>query len=233
MDERKPSIMVVEDDTVMARLNSRLLKRQGYDVYVACTAVEARALIHSVKADLFVLDVGLPDGSGLELCKEFREESDAPVLFLTGRTGAVDKIAGLDSGGDYYLTKPYDKDEFIAVVRSLLRRAKQTEARIAEATIIDKGSLVLKLDERRVYVEGMDAGLSVKEFAVLLSLVQNENKEVPYDRLYESAWGSAMNNDSTSLRQLISRMKKKLDELNAPDYSIVNEHGVGYTFFTF
>ena len=232
MIERKASILVVEDDADMARLNSRVLKRQGYEVCIACSAVEARSLVPSATFDLFVLDVGLPDGNGFDLCEEVRKESDAPVLFLTGKTGAVDKIAGLDSGGDYYLTKPYDKDEFVAVVRSLLRRAKQTQEKLEGAIMIEKGSLLLKIDERKAFVEGRDVSLSIKEFTVLLALVQNENKEVPYDKLYEAAWGTDMNNDSSSLRQLISRMKKKLDEINATDYSILNEHGVGYTFLT-
>ena len=126
MSERKLSILIVEDDTEMARLNSRLLKRHGYDVYVACTAIEARALIQSVMPDLFVLDVALPDGNGLDLCKEFRENTDKPIMFLTGKTGVEDKITGLALGGDYYLTKPYDKDEFISVVRSLLSNVRKT-----------------------------------------------------------------------------------------------------------
>ena len=230
MSEQNPTVLIVEDDSDMARLNARLLKRLGYDVYVACSSCEARTLFPEVSPDLFVLDVGLPDGSGLDLCKEFRKDSDAPLLFLTGRSGAEDKISGLDSGGDYYLTKPYDKDEFIAIVRSLLRRANQTREKIAEATAITKGSLTLKLDERKALVNGQDARLSSKEFSVLLLLVQNEDKELTYEALYETVWGTAMLNDSSALRQQISRMKKKLDEENAVDFSILNEQGKGYTF---
>ena len=228
----KPTVLLVEDDKDLARLNARLLKRQGYDVVVAYTAAEARAAVCDIPLDLFVLDIGLPDGNGLELCREFRDSSDAPLLFLTGRSGADDKISGLDSGGDYYLTKPYDKDEFIAIVRSLLRRAKQTQDKIAEATVICKGSLTLRLDERKAIVNDRDARLSQKEFSVLLMLVQSEGGELAYEHIYESVWGTSMHNDSSALRQLISRMKKKLDEENAVDFSILNEHGVGYTFTT-
>ena len=233
MSERKAVILIVEDDADMARLNSRLLSRNGYEVFVAGSAVEARAIVRTATPDLFVVDVGLPDGSGLELCKEIRENSDAPLMFLTGRTSVADKISGLDSGGDYYLTKPYDKDEFIAVIQTLLRRVDTMQKRINESKIISKGTLTLKLDERKAFVRDMDARLSQKEFSLLLLLVQNDNKELTYEYLYESVWGAPMYNDSAALRQLISRMKKKLDEENAEDFSVVNEHGVGYTFMHF
>ena len=126
MHEGNPTILIVEDDVDMARLNAKLLKRRGYDAMAAYTAAEARSLVREVKPDLFVLDIGLPDGCGLSLCKEFQECSDAPVLFLTGRASTQDKVSGLKMGGDYYLTKPFDNTEFLAVVESLLRRTEKT-----------------------------------------------------------------------------------------------------------
>ena len=233
MSGAKPIILMVEDDKELARLNARLLKRQDYDVFVACTAVEARALVCDISPDMFILDVGLPDGNGFELCEEFRRDFDAPLLFLTGKSGAEDKISGLDSGGDYYLTKPYDKDELLAIVRSLLRRAKQTQDKITEATVVVKGSLTLRLAERKAFVDDNDSKLSSKEFSILLLLIQNEGKELTYDFLYEEVWGMAMNGDSSALRQLISRLKRKLDEDSAADFSILNEHGKGYTFLSY
>ena len=232
MAQRK-SILIVEDDTDMARLNSRLLKRQGYDVFVACNAVEARAIVLEISPDIFVMDIGLPDGNGLELCREFRKISDAPLIFLTGKSATQDKITGLDSGGDYYLTKPYDKDELISIVQALLRRAEQTQKKIAEATFIERGSLTLKLDERKAFVNQKDTKLSTKEFSLLLLLVQNEDKELSHEFLYEAIFGTVMNNDSSSLRQMMSRMRRKINEEEAIDFYILNEHGFGYTFTAF
>ena len=232
MPEQPSSILIVEDDAELARLNARLLKRQGYEVLIASSAGEARDIVRDTAPDLFVMDIGLPDGDGFELCDEFRKISDAPLLFLTGRSGSEDRITGLNSGGDYYLTKPYDKDEFIAVVHSLLRRAKQTQDKIAEATVINKGSLVLKLDEQKAFINGKDAGLSSKEFSVLLLLVQNEEKELSYEQLYNSVWGTPMLGDSSALRQRISRIKKKICEEDATDFCILNDYGKGYTFTT-
>ena len=230
MSEWTPLILLVEDDADMAQLNARLLKRHGYDVLTALTAADARALAVETHPDLFILDIGLPDGDGLSLCGEFQQETDAPIMFLTGRTETVDKISGLKSGGDYYLTKPYDRTEFVAIVESLLRRAERTRERLSGSSVITKGSLTLRLDERKAYVNDNDVGLSPKEFSLLHLLIQNEDKEMKYEQLFEAVWGTPMNNDSNALRQRISRIKKKLGEDTASDFSIINEHGKGYIF---
>lgn len=232
MSDRKPLILIVEDDEDMAQFNARLLQRQGYSTVVAYTAAEARLLFQENQPDLFVLDVVLPDGDGLSLCKEFRQKSDEPVLFLTGRSEISDKITGLRTGGDYYLTKPYNRNEFVAVIQSLLRRKEQTRKKIDEAFVIKRGPLTLLLSERKAYVSERDTALTPKEFAVLLMLVQNEDKEVSYEAIYEKVWGTPMNNDVNALRQQILRLRKKLDEENTDDFSIFNEHGRGYTFTT-
>ena len=223
-------ILTVEDDVELAQFNARLLMRQGYAVLVAHTADEARAFASERAPDLLILDVQLPDGNGMELCAELRAGTDAPILFLTGMAGTSDKVAGLRTGGDYYLTKPYDKDEFLAVVNSLLRRASRTHERLTEAAMIEKGSLVLMLSDRKAFINERDAGLTPKEFAILALLVQNEGKELSYEQIYETVWGTQLNNNPSALRKQISRIKKKIDEENAKDFAIFNEHGVGYTF---
>ena len=223
-------ILTVEDDVDLSQLNARLLRRQGYEVHIAHNVAEAHALADERKFDLLILDIQLPDGDGLSLCKDLQAISDAPVLFLTGLTETEDRIAGLQSGGDYYLTKPYEKNEFLAVVQSLLRRAVQTRDRITWASSVTRGSLTLKLSERKALVNGRDAQLTSKEFTILAMLVQNEGKELKYEELYEAVWGVSMNENPTALRKQISRIKKKLDEENAIDFAIFNEHGIGYTF---
>lgn len=225
-----PVILTVEDDVDLAQLNARLLMRRGYDVLIAHTAAEARSLVSVHNPDLMILDIQLPDDDGLELCAEFRRYTDAPILFVSGISETTQKIIGLQAGGDYYLTKPYDKEELLAVIQSLLRRVKQTHDRVVNATVIEKGSLVLKLNEGKAYVKGVDAELSSKEFAIIALLVRNEGCELSYNQIYESVWGMQMNDNPTALRKQISRIKKKLDEGNAKDFAIFNEHGRGYTF---
>ena len=216
----------------LSQLNARLLIRCGYNVVTAATAAEARALIRENAPDLFILDIGLPDADGVDLCKEIQESKNSPVMFLTGKAEISDKIAGLRAGGDYYLTKPFDRKEFVAVVESLLRRAERTRELLSNSSVINRGTLTLKLDERKAFVKGRDAGLTPKEFTLLQILVQNEDKEMRIEQLYEAVWGTPMYNDSNALRQRISRLKKKLDEENAVDFSILTEHGKGYVFTT-
>ena len=230
--EKMPLILIIEDDMDLAQLNARLLKRQGYDTVVAYTAAEARIIVRKKPPDLFVFDVVLPDGDGFSLCKEFGQYTDTPVLFLTGKSETKDKITGLNTGGDYYLTKPYDRDEFLAVVNSLLRREEQNRKKIGAASVIVRGHISLNLAEYKVYVNGRDAELTPKEFAVLKMLVQNEGKELSAETIYESVWGTTMNNDANAIRLHISRLKKKIepDEENINNYVILNSYGGGYTF---
>jgi len=232
MNDLKLKILIVEDDADMAQLNSRLLKRQGYETIVANTAAEARVLFNENLPDLVVLDITLPDGDGRTLCKTFRKTADVPVLFLTGKSETQDRIKSLNIGGDYYLIKPYDRNEYVAVVRNLLRRAERARKKIDEASVIKRGPITLSLSERKAYVDGRDAELTPKEFAVLLILIQNEEKEVPYETIYSQVWRTPMNNDVSALRQQILRLRKKIGDENTDSFSILNEHGKGYTFTT-
>jgi len=232
MDEWKPLILIVEDDEETARLNARMLKRRGYDVRAAYSAQEARSAVREREPDLFVLDIMLPDGDGLSLCKEFRRSSDAPVIFLTGQKGTRDKIAGLSGGGDYYLTKPYSIDELHAVVERLLVRRQEEQKKVTEAVIITRGPLTLRIPQTMALVNGTDVELTPKEFAVLLLLVQNEDEELSSGTIFEHVWHAPMNNDSGALRVQIARLKKKLGEENTDDFSILYKQGKGYTFTT-
>jgi len=230
MNKEHPLIILVEDDQELARLNARMLTRRGYEVRLAFTFAEAEKLIAGVRADLYVLDVTLPDGNGLALCEKFRTFTDAPVIFLTGKTETKDKVLGLGAGGDYYLTKPVDKVEFLAVVESLLRRTKWTNEKINEAAVITRGTLTLKIPESKAFVNGVDAGLTRKEFSLLLLLVQNEDKELTSEQLYEYVWNASMFIDTGIIRKHISQLKRKLQEENTDSFSILNAYGGGYLF---
>ena len=223
-----PTILIVEDDEDLALLNARLLRRNGFNVLVAHSMADARVIIKNNEIDLFMLDVMLPDGCGFELCAELRERSTARILMLTGKTDSMDKCAGLGAGADYYLTKPFDVSELLAVIQSLLNKAY---VRLKEPISADitKGSLTLKANERRAYVRGRDVGLSSSEFSMLFLLVQNEEKVLTYGFLFETVFGAAMGSDSGALRKQISRIKQKLGESNE-DFSIFNEYGKGYVF---
>lgn len=236
MTDRRPLILMVEDDADTARLNARMLRRRGYEALVAAGAAEARALARSHAPDLFVLDIELPDGDGFSLCEEIRRHSDAPVLFLTGRKATVDKVAGMNTGGDYYLTKPYYMDELMAVIARLLKKAEETRRRldqaVLEATELTRGSLTLCLPDGRAMVNGRDAGLTPKEFAVLLVLARNAGKPLTAGEIYSAVWSAGAVRDTGALRAHIAHIKQKIGTGHTDEYDIVYVRGKGYSFIT-
>ena len=228
MDMTKPTILIVEDEPDVLRINARMLKRRGYDVITAGTVEESYCLLSSVAPDMLILDIMLPDGSGYDICEKFRRTSDNPVMFLTGKNEISDKVEGLGRGGDYYLTKPYSFDELIAVAERLLER----HFKAIHSDFIQKGSVTLELSKNKAFVDGKDANLTVKEFALLLLLVKNENRIFSPKELYEAVWGVPSADDTRTIRFHIGNLKKKINTENADDYDIVSVYGKGYFFTT-
>ncbi len=229
-------ILMVEDEKSVLRINARILQRRGYEVLTAASCAQAYELLAARTPDLLILDVMLPDGSGLEICRRFRQSGDQPVILLTGKTALEDKIRGLDRGADYYLTKPYDPDELLAIADRLLQRhwkqcRKQQE--LQQLMVITKGPLVLDLSRARATVDGEDAGLTVKEFALLLALVQQEGQELSPHTLYEAVWGTTSAEDTRTVRTHIKNLRRKIQAENSPHYDIVCAYGKGYTFTSF
>ena len=162
MNEKKSLILMVEDEEQVLNTNCRMLRRRGYDVRIAQTAAEACHQLEEYLPDLLILDIMLPDGNGLDICRRFREKTMRPVLFLTGKSDIRDRVEGLQQGGDYYLTKPYNFDEFLAVIQMLLERQKRMEKKIKEkfqsSRQITIGSLRLDLSDGHAYLNNADTG---------------------------------------------------------------------------
>ena len=160
MNEKKSLILMVEDEEQVLNTNCRMLRRRGYDVRIAQTAAEACHQLEEYLPDLLILDIMLPDGNGLDICRRFREKTMNPVLFLTGKSDIRDRVEGLQQGGDYYLTKPYNFDEFLAVIQMLLERQKRMEEKIKEkfqsSRQITIGSLRLDLSDGHAYLNNAD-----------------------------------------------------------------------------
>lgn len=237
MSERQ-TVLLVEDEKDVLMVNARLFARRGYDVRTAQSCTEAYQKLKETP-DLLILDIMLPDGSGYDICQAFRQNSDHPVIFLSGKGQIADKVQGLQQGGDYYLTKPYDTGELLAVVDMLLKRHLQAVQKRQQASVICKGSLVLEVDNSRALCDGRDAGLTArdagltaKEFSLLLMLVRNEEKVVSPQELYERVWGMEAADDVRTVRFHIANLRKKLDADNAPDFDIVSVYGKGYMFTT-
>ena len=214
-------ILLVEDNEQIMQGNERMLKRRGYEVTCALTLADARKAVKTRMPDLFVLDIMLPDGSGLDFMAELRKVSQTPVLLLTGLTTPEDIVRGLTAGGDDYLAKPYDFGVLLARVEALLRRAQQVPE------CIHKGRLRLDVTADVATLDGTDLMLSQKEFSLLLIFVQNEERFIGAEYLYEKVWNQAMAGNSNTLKTTINRLREKI---KSSGYRIAWSRGEGYCF---
>lgn len=230
--DNKATILIVEDEAEILNINARMMKRRGYNVITAMSVEESLQCLSERIPDMLILDIMLPDGSGYDICEKFRRESDNPVIFLTGKNQLSDKVEGLGRGGDYYLTKPYSFDELLAVTQRLLTRHFNIKEKHKQLEKINKGPLTLELSTSKAFVNGRDAYLTVKEFALLLILMKNEGKILSPEELYEEVWGTQSANDTRTIRFHIKNLKKKINTENAEDYDIISIYGKGYSFTT-
>ncbi len=221
-------ILLVEDEPNILRTNRRILEREGYSVLCASTLAEARALLQDSTPDALVLDILLPDGSGLAFCEEIRPSTSAPMLFLTALDEKSDIIEGLVAGGNDYITKPYDIDEFLARVKAQLRLARMNrQSTETTSKILKKGPLALDTVALQASLYGEDMLLSAREFSVLLFLLQNEGKTLSTEEIYHGAWNQSMAGNASSLWKCISRLKKKL-ETGQEEVALLNFRNKGY-----
>jgi DNA-binding response OmpR family regulator len=214
------NILLVEDDMEIQENNIDLLEYSGgYAVRTAMNLAEAREQIARETPDIIVLDIMLPDGSGLDFIKEI---NDIPVLFLTSLGETSDIVKGLKAGGDDYLVKPYDDDILLARIESLLRR---TESRVPK--IMTKGTLSLDIIARRAYINNNDLLLTHKEFACLFMLAQSEGHIISANAIFEQIWNQKLEDDKNTLKTTISTLRKKIEPSG---YAITVSREQGYTF---
>jgi DNA-binding response OmpR family regulator len=216
------NILLVEDNREIQEVNKNMLIRRGYRVRLAKNLAEARERLKEAEPDIIVLDIMLPDGSGLDFLKELRRDTDIPVLLLTALGEPSDTVKGLRAGGDDYMAKPYNNAELLARIESLLRRATRLPQTLT------KGRLTLNVNSGIAFIDGRNLLLSPKEFAVLLFLAQNEGKNVSPEDLYKKIWGLPLYNNQ-NLRKCISALRKKLED-ETSGCEIENVHGEGYCF---
>jgi DNA-binding response OmpR family regulator len=218
-------ILLVEDDSYILKTNEKLLTYEGFSVIKASTAASAIEAVSSQNPALIVLDVMLPDGNGMELCRKIRAVSSVPILFLTVKAETPDKVLGFEAGGDDYMPKPYDLDEFRARIHALLRRV-----RTAESGTINFPPISIDLSARWVFLNGGDAGLTPKEYQMLLMLVRNAGRPIDGETLFEKLWAAPSLEDMNTVRVHISSIRKKLNMTDASKARIKNIRNSGYCF---
>ena len=217
------TILVVEDETSIASFVAAYLKNAGYAVRTAATAQAAAGELAQEAPALVILDLNLPDGDGVELCRRIRKSSDVPILMLTARDEDVDKIIGLEVGADDYMTKPFNPRELVARVKSVLRRAAP-ERRRAESAELRHGDLVINAGKREVYVGDEEIRLAPKEFDLLWELLDHRGIVLTRDQLLERVWGYTFAGDTRTVDVHVRQIRRKLGDASP----IVTVWGVGY-----
>jgi DNA-binding response OmpR family regulator len=229
------SILMVEDDDGIALPLQRTLQREGYDVDRVAAGGAALERIRVQAPSLVVLDLGLPDMDGLDVCRQAREEGFAGgILILTARGGELDRVVGLDVGADDYLAKPFALGEFLARTRALLRRAAPASAVPAPTeTDAAAGAPALRVDRqsRRVWVDRTEISLTSKEFDLLALLEAERGAVLTRERLMDEVWDENWFGSTKTLDVTMGRLRQKLDAAAAP-VSIVTVRGVGFRLET-
>ena len=200
------TILLVEDEVKLLNSNRLLLESENYRVLEAQLLADAWRHLRGASPDLIVLDIVLPDGSGLDFLAELRKTSRIPVLLLTSLGTPEDVVRGLRAGGDDYLPKPFDTSELVARIETMLRRATYVP------DVIEKGSLRLDLASGQAFLFDTDMLLAQKEFALLLVFTQNEGRVMSAEYLYEKVWGRPMIGNDSAVKNMIYRLRKKLLE---------------------
>lgn len=218
-------ILLVEDEAALCRFLLPTLKAQGYQMVAARTAAEGRVLARSHNPDLMLLDLGLPDGDGLEVLEDFRNWSRRPVLILSARSQEREKVRALDLGADDYLTKPFGALELLARMRVALRHAVRPE---------DQGSLFrwgrhrVDLERRELTRDGQPQRLTPLEFRLLEALLRRMGRVATHQQLLAEVWGPGAEGQTHYLRILMASLRKKLEgDPTRPEF-LLTEPGVGY-----
>lgn len=222
-------ILMVEDNTAVLRLNQKVLETNNFTVKTASTLAEAEAVLESCEVNLILLDIKLPDGSGLDFCHTIRSHTSVPILMLSSLRTSQDVISGLLSGGDDYMTKPYKVDELVARIISLLRR-EELSGRENRQVIITCENLKLDTVSLRAYLDGNDLQLTPKEFALLLYMVKNKDKIISAEQIYKEVWNLLSNRDTRLLWTHFSKLRSKLEKHGENPFDISAVKGKGYVF---
>ncbi|HEY5873540.1 MAG TPA: response regulator transcription factor [Gaiellaceae bacterium] len=217
------SVLVVEDETSIASFVAAYLRNAGYTVTTAASAQAALVQLAGEVPALVILDLNLPDGDGVELCRRIRKTSDVPILMLTARDEDIDKIIGLEVGADDYMTKPFNPRELVARVKSILRRAAP-ERRRTESEELQHGDLNINSGKREVHVGDEEIRLAPKEFELLWELLDHRGIVLTRDQLLERVWGYTFAGDTRTVDVHVRQIRRKLGEASP----IVTVWGVGY-----
>ena len=228
--EIRDRVLVVEDDKRIGNFFRTVLEANHYDVIMAQTGAEAYSMVTSQCPDVVLLDLGLPDMDGMRILKSIREWSAMPVIVVSARTHERDKVEALDLGADDYITKPFGTSELLARIRTAIRHTRSGlvgQNGNPTGTFVS-GGLTIDYDKHRVFVDGVDAGLTQNEYKIVSLLGKYAGKVMTYDFIIKELWGPKAKSDNQILRVNMANIRRKIEENPAQPQYIFTEVGVGY-----
>jgi two-component system, OmpR family, KDP operon response regulator KdpE len=220
-------VLIVDDEPNILATVAPLLRNNSYVVLSAMTGRAALEIVERDKPDLIVLDLGLPDLDGVEVCRQVRQTSSAPIIVLSARGAEEDKVAALDAGADDYVTKPFGAEELLARIRAALRRSDST---FGAAGPIVRGGLVIDRERFRVLRDGEEVRLTPKEFELLTYLSQHPGRVLTHRAILKAIWGPHAIDQPEHLRVLVGSLRKKIEPNPSSPKYILTEPWVGYRF---
>ncbi len=220
------SILVVDDEPQLRRVIRTLLAAKGYEVSEARSATEALERIRAAEYDLALLDINMPETTGIEVCRQVREHSEMPIIILTVRSAESDKVAALDAGADDYVTKPFGAQELLARIRAALRRSTITPKH--ELSRLRLGEIEINFASRQVKTAGTEVRLTSKEFDLLLYFAAHANQTLTHRELLQAVWGPDYGEEQEYLRVFINRLRKKIEPSPKSPRFLLTEPWVGY-----
>jgi two-component system response regulator RegX3 len=228
-DGATPRILVVEDEESLADTVRYNLEREGYSVAVASDGRKALDRFRSDGPSLVILDLMLPEMSGLDVCRQIRQISNVPIIMVTAKDSEADKVAGLEIGADDYVTKPFSVRELVSRVRAHLRRAGMRAAEPAE-DVLSGGPVSLDVAKHEVLIRGETVGFPPKEFELLEAFLRRQGRLLTRDFLIEEVWGAGYFGDTKTLDVHVKRLRKKVEQDPHQPKHLVTVRGLGYKF---
>ena len=226
------TVLVVEDEEAFIDALSVGLRREGFSIEVARDGAEALDRFDEIAPDLVLLDVMLPNVSGIDVCRELRRRTDVPIIMVTAKSAEIDTVVGLEVGADDYVTKPYRLRELVARMRAVLRRRQGAgEAPIGDPfDVMRIGDIELDTASHEVRVRDEMVNLPLKEFELLALLMENAGRVLPRSTLIDRVWGSDYVGDTKTLDVHIKRLRSKIEEDPSSPSRIVTIRGLGYKY---
>lgn len=226
-------ILIVDDEIEILKLLETVLKKEGFNnVYTAKTLREGLAEFNRVKPELVILDIMLPDGDGYEICKDIRNKSNVPILFLSAKTEELDKILGFAIGGDDYITKPFSPKEVAFRVKAHLRRVNYNNENLnennTEEKIIKFGPYVLNESRAELIKNGKTIELTAKELKILSLLAHNQNQIISKEKLWDKVWGEDYFGFDNTIMVHIRKLREKIEDDSSNPKYILTVRGLGY-----